>query len=61
MNVTINILQSRLDEIGLTNEHFHEAVGNALSQLECPVSGNPIYFNGVQVTVIADCPELVPA
>lgn len=61
MKATIDISHSSLDEIGLTPDQFQLAVQNALSKLECPETGNPIYFNGVEVTVIANCPELKTA
>ncbi|MDO8729523.1 MAG: hypothetical protein Q7K26_06640 [bacterium] len=51
MQATISIDHSSLGETGLTIEQLREAVSNALSKLNCPVTGNPIFFNGVQVLV----------
>ncbi|MFZ6774582.1 hypothetical protein ACO0LB_17905 [Undibacterium sp. SXout7W] len=61
MKGTIEIDHSVLDDSGITFEQFQEAVSNALGTLHNPVTGKPIYFNGVQVTIIVDCPETVPA
>lgn len=59
MNATIDIDHKVIDEMGVTVDQFQEAVVNALRNLACPMTGNPLYFNGVQVTVIADCPEIL--
>jgi hypothetical protein len=58
MNATINIDHSVLDDCGITIEQFQEAVSNALGKLAHPETGDPMYFNGVQVTVLADCHEV---
>lgn len=51
MKATIAIDHSVIVETGLTAEQFQEAVITALSSLNCPLTGNPIYFNGVQALV----------
>jgi len=58
MNTTINIDHAVLDDCGITVEQFQAAASYALSNLTHPETGEPIYFNRVQVTVIADCPEV---
>ncbi len=58
MQAIINIDHAVLDDCGITPEQFQEAVSNALGRLSHPVTGEPIYFNGVRVTVLADCPEV---
>ncbi len=58
MNATISIDHAVLDDCGITIEQFREAASYALSNLTHPETGVPIYFNGVQVMVIADCPEV---
>lgn len=51
MKARIEIDHSSLDEVGLTVEQFQEAVSTAISKLNCPLTGNSIYFNGVVVSV----------
>lgn len=51
MKATIEIDYSSLDEVGLKGEQFQEAVRNALSKLNCPLTGNSIYFNSLAVSV----------
>lgn len=58
MQATINIDVEALDQLGITTEEFHQAASYALSNLAHPTTGEPIYFNGVRVTVLADCPEV---
>lgn len=58
MQATINIYHAVLDDCGITAEQFQEAASYALSNLTHPETGEPIYFNGVRVTVLADCPEV---
>ena len=58
MQVTINIDVEALDQLGITTEEFQQAASYALSNLSNPTTGEPIYFNGVQVTVVANCPEI---
>lgn len=61
MQVTINLDHTALDDLGITIEQFEQAASAALSNLSHPVSGDPIYFQGVRVTVVADCPEVACA
>ena len=59
MQATIVIDHSALEATGLTVEQFQTAASTALSTLNCPVTGNPIYFNGVQVFVETPNPSTV--
>ena len=61
MQVTINVDHAALDDLDITIEQFQQAASIALGNLTRPESGDPIYFNGVQVTVLADCPEVACA
>lgn len=61
MQVTINLDHAVLDDLDITIEHFQQAASTALGNLTHPESGDPIYFNSVQVTVLADCPEVACA
>lgn len=58
MQVTINLDQAVLGDLDITIEQFQQAASTTLGNLTHPESGDPIYFNGVQVTVLADCPEV---
>lgn len=60
MKATISIDNAVLQDCGITIEQFQEAASNALGRLTHPAIGHPIYFNCVQVTVVADSPEISP-
>lgn len=61
MQVTINLDHAILDDLDITIEQFQQATSTALGNLVHPESGDPMYFNGVQVTVLADCSEVACA
>ena len=58
MEVTINTNVATLEDLGITLEQFEQAASSALSNLSHPDSGEPLYFNNVRVTAIADTPEI---
>lgn len=59
MQTTISLDAETLARLGITIEQFEQAASNALGNLSHPETGQPLYFNGVSVTVIADRPEAV--
>lgn len=61
MQVNINLDHAELDDLDITIEQFKQAASAAIRNLSHPESRDPIYFNDVRVTVVADCPEVAAA
>lgn len=53
MQVEINLSAETLAELGITVDQFQQAANTALSSLVHPETGEPIYFNGISVSVSA--------
>ena len=51
MQATVQISEQLLKDCDITTEDFEETVRDALSKLNHPVTGDPLYFNAVQVTI----------
>lgn len=56
MKAAINVESSVLDNVGLTADQLQAAVINALGKLECPLNGNPIFLNDLQVEIEVSSP-----
>lgn len=53
MQVAIEMDVATLTELGITADQFQQAASAALSNLAHPETGEPIYFNGINVSVTA--------
>ena len=57
MKVTITVNSAMLEQTGLTSEQLLQATKNSLANLNHPVSGDAIYFNDVDVTIVTNPSE----